>query len=738
MDTWAHERNFHALSIRDLLDAREAYHVHLAHLENVTATAIGRYLIRNKDPDTKDPNAHSRSSREPRTLHNTDVQKWSWPCVLVFVREWQPRSYFRKNPGHLVPPLLYLPDGRVIPTCVVFADPDTQARPTGLPPQYPSDLIGGGYPVFTEVQGQVHLGSLGCLVTDGDSTYALTNRHVAGPVGRPVYTVVAGTRQQIGQSAGIEVGKRRFSEVYPGWPGTHSVVNLDLGLVRVDNVSRWTAQVYGIGQLGPVWDLHTNSFNLDMIGCPVVAHGAASGRLEGQIKALFFRYKTMGGVDYVSDFLIGPRDEQGNLGTKGGDSGTIWFEDNKLTLEEAQAQGKAGKQAKLLRPFAVQWGAQALLSAGGPVSQDFALATALSTACRELDVEIIPSWNVGHPETWGAVGHFKVGNLACEFVRDSKLGKLFKLNQDNIGYSDQTLSKGLPGYKKGTFVPLADVADFVWRSSRKLDASNHFADMDQPATTGTHKGETLLSLTKGKPQNVDPQIWNEFYESIGEAKRGALPFRVWQMYDEMTDFARDGDLLKFLCTGGLMAHYVGDACQPLHVSRFHHGLHKDDESEAGVHSAYETQMLNSHVSEMIAEIAKAKSKLKGLSPVTGGGQDAAVAVVELMRRTIGRIAPLDLVNFFNDHPGRGRSQSMWDEFGEATAECLTDGAMTLAAIWDGAWKRGRKSGAKKATWPKVAYEKKKLMSLYNTKNFVQSYKLQDIVREGNRLVENAE
>ena len=32
-------REFSSLSLRDLLDARDAYHVHLSHLENVVATA---------------------------------------------------------------------------------------------------------------------------------------------------------------------------------------------------------------------------------------------------------------------------------------------------------------------------------------------------------------------------------------------------------------------------------------------------------------------------------------------------------------------------------------------------------------------------------------------------------------------------------------------------------------------------------------------------------------------------
>src|SRR5262245_7063856 len=58
--------DFSSLSLRDLLDARDAYHVHLSHLENVVATAIGRYLIHEDDwyathpPDEPRPASHPR------------------------------------------------------------------------------------------------------------------------------------------------------------------------------------------------------------------------------------------------------------------------------------------------------------------------------------------------------------------------------------------------------------------------------------------------------------------------------------------------------------------------------------------------------------------------------------------------------------------------------------------------------------------------------------------------------
>src|SRR4051812_6735642 len=64
-------RDFASLSMHDLLDAREAYHVHLSSLQNVVATAIGRYRIQKDDwyathsPDKRRPEEYPRVS-EPR------------------------------------------------------------------------------------------------------------------------------------------------------------------------------------------------------------------------------------------------------------------------------------------------------------------------------------------------------------------------------------------------------------------------------------------------------------------------------------------------------------------------------------------------------------------------------------------------------------------------------------------------------------------------------------------------
>jgi hypothetical protein len=47
--TFTSSENFAHLSLRDLLEARDQYHVHLMRRPNVVATAVGRYRIRVND-----------------------------------------------------------------------------------------------------------------------------------------------------------------------------------------------------------------------------------------------------------------------------------------------------------------------------------------------------------------------------------------------------------------------------------------------------------------------------------------------------------------------------------------------------------------------------------------------------------------------------------------------------------------------------------------------------------------
>jgi len=717
--TFPPKRDFRSLSVTDLLEARELYHSHLTSIENVVATAIGLYRIRKEDPDARDVKKkdtwRSRQHAPERTMENTLIQPWSWPCVLVFVNDWVSQEVIaRQNPDQVVPRYLYMPDGRVVPTCVVLAKKQEEVPSSPYNFVFTDKKIRGGFPIFTTVQGQEHVGSVGCLVTDGRQTYALTNHHVAGEEGELTYTFSGGQRQDVGRSASDSLGKLPFDEVYPGWPGANVMCNLDAGLIRLDDINDWSAQVQGIGQIDEPIDINTSTISLDLIGCPLRAHGGASGDLTGEIQGLFYRYKSIGGLEYVSDLLIGTRDPRKPLGTLPGDSGTVWFYD------EAAATGKKGRAPRSLRPLAVQWGGHVLMDAQGESTLQFALATFLSTVCRELDVDILRDWNIGMNDYWGKTGHYKIAASACGLVSDPRLKLLLQRNLADIAFNDAAIENGdLTRIQSQDFVPLADVADLVWRYGRPKDACSHFADMDEPGK-GDYLDQTLLQLCED-PQNLSIEVWNGFYASLGlsAADRGALPFRVWQIYERMLAYAQSGKVREFVCAGGIVSHYVGDACNPLHVSRLHHGR---TPAESAVHSKYETEMPDRYAVDIIAGVNQALQGAQVRADIQDG-KAAALAVIALMRNSLAALPPLDIIQAFDEATGTQRLPHMWQVLGPRTIQCLAAGVACMASLWESAWAQGNGDAIAKSKLRKQTT--KSLKTLYTDKTFLPAYYLTD-------------
>ena len=79
--------DFPTLSLKDLVLARNLFHYHLMNKKNVVATALGLYRIRKRDPwpskDHPAPSNRRKPMDERRTLFNSEVRPYSWPCVYV-------------------------------------------------------------------------------------------------------------------------------------------------------------------------------------------------------------------------------------------------------------------------------------------------------------------------------------------------------------------------------------------------------------------------------------------------------------------------------------------------------------------------------------------------------------------------------------------------------------------------------------------------------------------------------
>lgn len=768
-------RDYASVSIKDLLDAREAYHVHLSELDNVVGTAIGRYLINRKDWYASNPPDRPRPAdvamvNEPRTLTNSIVRPWSWPAVLVFVKQWQDT---RTLGGDVVPKTLYLPDGRLVPTCVIEATPDETLAPPSLGPYRSSELVGGGYSCFRTHQGEEATGTIACLVRKSGSYYALTNRHVAGGYGETVQGFIRGSKPPIGKTSNIAVDRKPFPDIFPSWGNAQTLLTLDAGLIRIDDIRDWTSQAFGIGEIGEVFNATDTTVTLDLIGCPVRAFGGFSGISRGEIKALFFRYESNGGFEYATDVLIGPRTgtpqasqppEAARPFTHPGDSGTLWFYDPPADSKSSSAGDEEvgadfvehGTSARRLRPIAMQWGGQRVRLPDGYRSA-YAIGSFLSSICQSLDIEVVRDWSLGHDEYWGKIGHFAIGWKACDQLSGT-LSALMKKNQTSIGFSDETISDdaGFKVDRKG-FVPLADVPDYIWvtqKGTHPNEAIQHFADIDIYDING---GPSLLDSCVADSKFVAASKWKAYFDGFAAKEvgpeEGALPFRVWQIWDAMVKYLKAGDVIHFVAAAGVLAHYVGDASQPLHCSYLHHGVPpmvsvggrkypvpRDSDAfkefkttkPSKIHGIYEETMLEVDPAQVLADVDASLAKGSSLKFEISSGHDAGVAVISLMKASQTRLAPKTIIAA--DDPDQGpkaRAAVLWknDTIRKATVESLADSVCLLAALWTAAWEVG--GGKNLAASDLKEFDPEDFGAICRTeKGFVPSVSLEEMASSG--------
>jgi len=727
---YAHD--FRSLNVRDLLDARDQFHVHLAQKVNVLSTAIGLFLIRDKDKDSKRytgwaPNDRRRRKAPERTLSNSSVKDWSWPCILVFVTKWATLEELHEKPENVIPPFVYLPDGRTVPICVVLMETAELPPRTMDFSRLAAASLGVGSPIYVDAQGTRRMGTVACLVSDGSDFYVLTNTHLAGQSGRSVHAVLRGVPQRVGTTMGTRnLTEKTFSDIYPELSGTDSVVNIDAAIVRMDEAATWDPHA-NKRVLGRVADFSAKTASLSWIGQQVIGYGAASGEMVGEIKALFYRYKSIGGRDYVADFVItSSATAKTPLVVQPGDSGSLWCLDSIL---------EPGK----LSPVGLEWGGQRV-SSGSPAGQflQLSLATSIAVTLRELSLDIVHDPSAERTQYWGPVGHFKIGQQACFLVSDSKLQFFFTTNVNNLSYGSDAQLKLATHLQAGAgFVPLSDVPDVVWKTNvnrskaevaRPMENWNHYADIDLPGADG----KTLLDNYLADPNTLNFSNWMAFYHdsplpSAQTSKTkayGALPFRVWQIFAQLQGYAKAADGKNFLTAAGCMAHYVGDACQPLHSSQHSDGLNG---ASTGVHSTYEDNMVDVYADQIAAGIGDAIKNLTFKPRNISTARDAGMAVMDLMHFCQEALPPEAICNVYNDaRTGSGKSASknptvlkaLWDNCGEATIEVIAAGAVTLAALWEAVWEV---AGSPSPSWLSKAYNgEPDLRLVYEDKNFLRS------------------
>lgn len=116
------------------------------------------------------------------------------------------------------------------------------------------------------------------------------------------------------------------------------------------------------------------------------------------------------------------------------------------------------------------------------------------------------------------------------------------------------------------------------RSIDSNEAPRHFIDID----------EYPEFIATGRiPQDLDSLI--SLHGSSFVYNTGILPFSIIATTDSIKKYFQLGNFQKAMLHTADLGHYVGDGHQPLHITRNYDGQYTN---QIGVHSRYETQLIN--------------------------------------------------------------------------------------------------------------------------------------------------
>ena len=375
--------------------------------------------------------------------------------------------------------------------------------------------------------------------------------------------------------------------------------------------------------------------------------------------------------------------------TRPGDSGTLWFydppqrghRDDPPTVSLAQCRriADAARGAAADR-HAVGWAA--LCPTDGGAQRVCARLASCRRSCRELRVEIVRNWSTGHDEYWGKIGHFTIGWKACDRTRRRIPRRVMMANQARIGFGDDDWSEGR-NVQDGArwFVPLADVPDYVWVSGRAHEPIQHFADIDIHDIDGGPCCSTRRERPDNWPRPSGRPTSTASPRPVLGRTRACCRFASGRSGTPWSSTARRETSMHFVAAAGVLAHYVGDASQPLHCSYMHHGIppmHKHQgrrypaqkesaeftafkkTSKAKIHAIYEEGMLEIDAGAALAGVDAALQQAQLNPGAITSGHDAAVATVRLMHASQQRLPPRAIINA--DDPSLGpkaRAAALW-------------------------------------------------------------------------------
>ena len=175
-----------------------------------------------------------------------------------------------------------------------------------------------------------------------------------------------------------------------------------------------------------------------------------------------------------------------------------------------------------------------------------------------------------------------------------------------------------------------------------------------------------------------PHDWEEAVDQYGYdviTDNGTVPWVIELWTDSLTILMDDGEWETVWQLAAELGHYVADSHEPLHLTLNYNGQLTGN---YGIHSRYETHMINPHLSEL---------------PLPDSTSNYWSSVIDSVFRYIDEIYPYVNEIIAADDLAAGQDPNynstyynlLWDELDSLTINVIHCAIVDLASIWQTAW-----------------------------------------------------
>jgi len=175
-----------------------------------------------------------------------------------------------------------------------------------------------------------------------------------------------------------------------------------------------------------------------------------------------------------------------------------------------------------------------------------------------------------------------------------------------------------------------------------------------------------------------PHDWEEAVDQYGYdviTDNGTVPWVIELWTDSLTILMDDGEWETVWQLAAELGHYVADSHEPLHLTLNYNGQLTGNH---GIHSRYETHMINPHLSEL---------------PLLDSTSNYWSSVIDSVFRYIDEIYPYVSEIIAADDLAAGQDPNynstyynlLWDELDSLTISVIHCAIVDLASIWQTAW-----------------------------------------------------